>query len=556
MFSAARRRNGYAGLHDLVMKTRVVLRPRAVEARTAVSRAAADHRAAAGGDRLGPYVVEPGVKPMALSAPVVVQGYDDRLRRPIWVEMLPPGTPPLEVSRRDLGRPARTRWLSGRRADGECWDAYEAVEGQPFPEAAVSPQPWSRVRHWLADLSGEIAAGMKDGSLPLLHIDRIWIGSDDRARLLDWPPPSPADTARASAGQGRAGTAPTPDPRSRIPSPREAQQFLYGLVAGALRGVDPDTARAAAVAIPLPITARALLQKLRDGGVDSLETVRAEAETQLRNPADVPILRRAIQVALCGMLTLLMPVVVIGAILLLQRSQTGDPEAFALKACTGKLASFEKLGAKMTVKQQQDREAIEVYIAEHLSDAVVESAAVARAFPAVNRARGEHALAERAIANHPQRSPAQVKKADEVVAKLIADQSKGLTVLQTPLALLAIAVAAAAFASAFVGVVALLGSLTARGGFTFRPFGTALVREDGSPAGRIRAFLRALMSWCPAAVLCTLVVLGPGPNSPDLTLTLLNTAILLLFIGCAAWAILHPSRGIQDRFAGTWIVPR
>jgi hypothetical protein len=554
MFSTARRRNGYAGLHDLATKTRVVLRPRAVEARKAVLRTATDHSWASGGDRLGPYVVgsasDKATADRTVDKPVVVQGYDDRLRRPVWVEMLPPGTPPLEVSRRDLGRPARIRWLSGRRAQGECWDAYEAVEGRPFLEAAASPQPWSRVRHWLADLSSEIAAGMKDGSLPLLHIDRIWIGSDDRVRLLDWPaPPSRAETERASAGL-------RPSHPSQIPDSPSGQRFLYGLVAGALRGVHPDTAREEPVAMPLPITARALLQKLRDGAVDSLEAVRAEAETQLRNPADVPIRRRATQVAFCAMLPFLATVAVVGAIYLLQRTQTADPEAYALRACTGKLASYERLGSRITVKQQQDREAIEIYIAEHLRDAVVESAAVARAFPVTNRVRGEHVLAERAIANHPQRSPAQVKNADEVVAKLIADQSKGLMALQAPLSLWSIAVAVAAFVSAFVGVFALIGSLTARGGFTFRPFGIALVKGDGSHAGRIRAFLRALMSWFPAAVLCALILNGPGVNTPDLILTLLNTAILLLFIGCAVWAALHPSRGIQDRFANTWIVPR
>jgi hypothetical protein len=29
-----------------------------------------------------------------------------------------------------------------------------------------------------------------------------------------------------------------------------------------------------------------------------------------------------------------------------------------------------------------------------------------------------------------------------------------------------------------------------------------------------------------------------------------------MFIGGAVWALLHPSRGIRDRYAGTWIVPR
>ena len=114
-------------------------------------------------------------------------------RRGVWIELLPGGAPPVPAWRRDLGRPARARWISGRRLGSECWDAYEAIEGRPLLEAIGSPQPWSRVRHWIADLAQEIAAGLKDGSLPALAFDRVWIGSDDRARLLDWAP------ARASA---------------------------------------------------------------------------------------------------------------------------------------------------------------------------------------------------------------------------------------------------------------------------------------------------------------------------------------------------------------------
>jgi eukaryotic-like serine/threonine-protein kinase len=90
MFSTARRRNGYAGLHDLATKTRVVLRPRAVEARRSASRTmAADSDVAAGGDRLGPYVVAASTTGTPVSVPAVVQGYDDRLRRRVWVEILP-----------------------------------------------------------------------------------------------------------------------------------------------------------------------------------------------------------------------------------------------------------------------------------------------------------------------------------------------------------------------------------------------------------------------------------------------------------------------------------
>jgi len=38
--------------------------------------------------------------------------------------------------------------------------------------------------------------------------------------------------------------------------------------------------------------------------------------------------------------------------------------------------------------------------------------------------------------------------------------------------------------------------------------------------------------------------------------TLLQTFVLAVFIAGAIWAALHPARGIQDRIAGTWIVPR
>jgi len=549
MFSTARRRNGYAGVHDLATKTRVVVRPRAVEARKTVLRGArADHGRAAGGERLGPYVVAEGVKGHAVRSATVLNAYDDRLRRGVWLELLPAGTPPLESKRRDLGRPARARWLTGRRDGAECWDAYEAVDGQPFLAAITAAQPWSRVRHWLADLSDEIAAGMKDGLLPPLAVDRIWIGDDDRARLLDFTPPAfAADTAAAGRPSGDLG--PPPDARN-------AQRFLYGVAAGALRGVNPDIAREERLAMPLPLAARALLESLRSGTMASPDEVRTHAELQLRNPASHPVKRRATQIAICAALPVILTIATVGALQLLRRSQTADPAAYALKTCAGQLVSFDKLGSRMTVKQREDYRLIEIYIAEHLKDAAEESAAVARAFPVMNRVRGEHEVTARAIARHPTRSPEDVKKADEIVAALLKNQSSGLVALGTPMALWSLAVTMVGFAAGFVGVFAIVGSLVTRGGFTFRPFGAALVKNDGSLAGRPRAFLRALVTWSPIAVLCFLIVKGPNPAGADMQLTLLNTAILLMFIGGAVWALLHPSRGIQDRYAGTWIVPR
>ena len=124
-FSTARKGNGYAALQDLASGTRVVLSPRSMEARKTAVRAARVAGAAYEGDRVGPYLVPRGsfARVQSAAGSVIVEGFDDRLRRPVWVELLPEGAPPVPAWRRDLGRPGRMRWLSGRRLGGDCWDA-------------------------------------------------------------------------------------------------------------------------------------------------------------------------------------------------------------------------------------------------------------------------------------------------------------------------------------------------------------------------------------------------------------------------------------------------
>lgn len=151
LFATVRRRNGWAGLHELVTATRVVM-PLPGVVRPVVARPADVVPPQATVDRLGPYqVLEPGDH--------LVLGYDGRLRRRVWIRRSQPDTPGLPAVRRDLSRPGRLHWLTGRREAKTCWDAYEAVEGQPFVSVVRVPQPWSTVRHWLRDLATELATG-------------------------------------------------------------------------------------------------------------------------------------------------------------------------------------------------------------------------------------------------------------------------------------------------------------------------------------------------------------------------------------------------------------
>jgi len=478
---------------------------------------------------------------------VIIEGFDTRLRRGVWLERLPERTPAVPPGRRDLGRPTRTRWLSGRRDGDQCWDAYEKVEGQPLLRAIAEKQPWSRVRHWLADLADEVAAGLRDGSLPVLALDRIWIGSDDRARLLDWPAPgSPPLEARSLSI----------DPRSSSVSFEDVQRFLYGVAAGALTGTNPDLAREDPLAMPLPLPARTLLLALHDGTLADVDALRAQADTLLRTPSVFQAYRRATQIAVCAATPVIIPIAVLFAIQVQQRMQSTNPAAFALDACVDRLATFEKLGTKITPQQRADRDAIEIYIAEHLRGDVDEATAVARSFPITNRPKGKYALAYRAIADHPQRSPEQVKHADQVVADVLAKSAKGLGQLTSPMLQSSIALMMIAGSTAFVGALGLLGALFVRGGFTLRTFGAALVTSDGRQASRLRAFWRALVTWSPAVVMCLILYKGPEVDHPTLKVLAAQAGVIAVMMAGTIWALFHPSRGIQDRLAGTWIVPR
>jgi eukaryotic-like serine/threonine-protein kinase len=542
LFSTARRANGYAALHDRATGTRVVLRPQTVEARHGAARPSFVPRPSTSSTRIGPYVVAPDVREQvpAVAAPVAVDAYDDRLRRGVWLELLPIGTPPVPAQRRDLGRPARARWLSGRRSGIECWDAYEAVEGQTFLEAIARPQSWSRVRHWLADLAQEVSAALKDGSLPALRADRVWISSDDRARLLDWPPPGAKTPARAESRD-------FPD----------AQEFLYGIAAGALRGIEPGLAASQPPSMPLPRPARALLLGLRDASLGSGDAVAASASAVLRNPATFPGSRRLLQLLVCSMVPLLMVVSVFSALRWQLRVRTADPAAYTLDACLKQLVALDKKGpSRLTDKQREQRDDIEIYIAEHLREGAADSASYAAAFPGAASFQHQYKMAARALQNHPVRSPEQVKKADQTVAQLIAGTTAQVERLNRPVVLWGVLAMIAAGSAAFVGVLGLIGALAGSGGFSLRAFGGALVRADGRDASRLRALARALAAWSPVLLFVVLIKVGPDLDKITPGFAALYTLVPVMLLAGAVWAWRHPSRGIQDRIAGTWIVPR
>ncbi len=252
LFATARRRNGHAGIHDLMSGTRVVtilpVRDETEELSfETISLPETRHS-------MGPYVVMESLR----KAPddELILGYDDKLKRKIWIHVRPPGTVPLPESRHDISRPGRLRWINGKRTPEMSWDAYEAPEGKPFLRHASKRSSWARVRIWLAEIIEEIGIGLEEESLPsLMGLGQIWITAKGRVKLFDF-------------------SAPDLDPKMKLPDPveisgvpeslRAMRELLKQAALSALEGVPRglDDARRGVPSIPLPLQARSFIETL------------------------------------------------------------------------------------------------------------------------------------------------------------------------------------------------------------------------------------------------------------------------------------------------------
>ncbi|HTM24949.1 MAG TPA: protein kinase [Vicinamibacterales bacterium] len=540
LFCTARPSNGYLGVHDRWTRTRVVGRRVSIEGRARVERQHPSETAIAGDVRIGPYLLPEGA-PTRVDTPVSLLGFDDKLRRRVWIDFLPPGTPALSAARRDLDRPARARWLAGRRDGPECWDAYEAVDGQPLRDLAATPQHWSRVRHWLDDLAREIAAGFADGTLPPLNPNCVWIGRDDRARLLEWTRPG-------------AGVQDPPEPKAA--DLQSAQQLLYAVIVGALLGVAPDAARQLPPNTPLPLPARKTLLGLRDAAFASASALLDGISAALASPAHYPRGKRALQIAASAALPVLLTAVTVGGVVALSRRDAGSEKILALQACLDAIDNAAKALRKgPDPRAEQKQRDAEIYIAEHLSDAVRDPATWNRSVPNLG-ARAGRARARHALDAHPVRSVDDVRRADAAVSQLMDEQRSGLSRLSTWTGLWVLAIAISSGTFVITIVMSALGAAVTGSGFTFRPFGARLVNRRGQPASRVRALWRSGVTWTPVFATLALFTFTPKPPDYRPAILLLQTSLMLGMIAAAVWAAYHPSRSIQDRLSGTWIVPR
>jgi hypothetical protein len=275
LFSTARRSNGFSGLHDLASRTRVVRRldssardlqsvPRHVVKVTPEAR------------HVGPYASLETHTDQEIDR--VLLAYDEVLRRHVWIHVRPLGAPAVPPARRDLARPGRLRWLTGKRTPVECWDAYDAPAGIPFVTIGPDQRSWSTARFWLFDIARELEAIVADRSDLELDTEHVWITESSQAILLDF----------------RCPGLPAPASAAVRPPSRLVTSDAYAFVR-----------RVATVALgderSLPVHAHAFLEQLEQRGFPDLKAIAAALQETFGRTAVLTPARRGVHLALCAL---------------------------------------------------------------------------------------------------------------------------------------------------------------------------------------------------------------------------------------------------------------
>ncbi|MEX2119400.1 MAG: protein kinase [Pirellulales bacterium] len=536
LFVTMRRHNGYAGVHELASATRVVRVP-AVERRPTLSSADDPLPEMQDEARIGPYHV---LGPLE-SAPrhELILAYDTRLLRKVWIHKRPAAEPSPLPKLRELARIGRLRWLNGQRDGDWGWDAYEAPSGKPLLKLIDAGQPWDAVRFWLLDLAQELSASRLDETLPpVLDLDRVWITADGRAKLLDFPAPGLAANKRR------------PLASSGPPDSSAAALFLKRVAIAALEGrvlpAEDVGSRNLSARIPLP--ARALLNGL--GRREDEATCIAELESLTRKPASVSAQRRVGALAACWLFPLMMAAFLMTMLVSERQFLRKHPEVGELAGYVGyyRLLDRDDLDPGPAALS----EAVEIFVAdrfrETITDPEIWADPSAKGFVDADDQR----LLKEFVEAHPSPSPEQVAEASKLIQSIyVRDMIHALSWSPDDYlysgSMASLLGAVALFLGIFVVLPSLASALLLGDTLLLRFLEVAVVDRAGARASRLRLFWRNMLLWSIVLLGLGLLILLARRGGPSAAFVLIIYWIVATFTA---------QRGLHDRLAGTWLVPR
>lgn len=537
LVSTMRRRNGFAGLHELVSRTRVVALEQA-ESRIDVSDVAIPLTSAPTAS-YGPYTA---VGTMWRSDDeALVVAHDNELHRDVWVHLFrdPRRAPPIE---RLHGRRAGSLpWLQRAQADGWWWDAYGAPSGVPLVGWVHERGrlAWPEVREALHSVVVELVARFeREATAGTLSLQHVWVDRAGHAVLLDMPAESPGASSADTSEQEV-----TPD--NWVP-------FVRDVLALSLTG--HVEAAEAMPGVPLPEYARSLVQRV------VTETPPFESPGALANVLEgmrgrlgtVTQLRRLAPFGVAAML----PALIVGATLVFPVFLARMPSWYLdlgprLPTYERELRRLDADSATADSASRATARAIRIVLSHayaasqgnpqmrdaFLSGLPTEARAVvqhaAEQYPSPSDEDVEAARVRVRTHAAGSGSPGMLLSADSVSSALGAKWPKAL--------------GGSFQALGFFGFVAVVLALIFRGPVLLQVFGIAVQSTAGEPAGRWRCAARSLVAWAP---LMALLLLGD-----DVTFWV-SFGLIAVGLAGAYLTIQDPARGPADRLMGTVLVPK
>lgn len=525
-----RKRNGYATLYDLLTDTRVVAQP---PQKSTAQNAQAKREPTArpvDGQRVGFYEIPAGID---FGTPgQVCLGYDPVLRRNVWLRRAAADEPPVNSEARDLARRGRLRWLTGTRTPEGSWDAYEYVDGCRLLDRE-SPAKWEEVRIWLLDLAEELAAVQESSAFqPELNLDRIWIGHDGHARILDFPLNIETDSGNK--------------PESEALTVAGVQTFLWQCAQMALGNASaPLVNQEVARNRMLPLHAYEMLSCLRDRSFKTSDGLIRQLHSTQHKPTTIPRWRKFIAASLTSLMPFTLGGIMVANVQYVENKLYAiHPDIIVLGECLGRLSELNGDESSSNEADADEVKALQIYISVNFGDTIQETSLRENALV---KAYYPHflSIADACLDYYPNPTQEDAEWANSMLEEQLQQYRKRDYVLAPQYA-----VFWGNFGAVYL-IIAICSSViftVTRGGILPRAFGIAIIAKSGRRASRSRCFLRSLITWSP--VLLAFVNL--------LTLRWLaapyNICVPFAILGAGALWLTFGQRSVQDAAAGTFLV--
>jgi hypothetical protein len=337
------------------------------------------------------------------------------------------------------------------------------------------------------------------------------------------------------------------------------QQFLAQVAGTALEGSDAASGGVESCRALVPLHARSFLEGLARRAFDEARFIVGNLQSLIAKPAEITRARRAASLAFVPAIAFLLAALLV-AMLDFARihwerawgaAYPGQPSL----RIAAEIFRDESESLKEGNGDPKELELVGAYIATHFGS-VITNESFWLSKPKLRLEPDSRAALNEAIAKYSASDAATVARAEREMSRRLARreqaQRSGFVWIGAGMVLVVGAVAA---------LVDLVGALGFRVLPVLRLFGFSVVNRSGALASRGRLFVRWILVWVPSlAAIVAMTEIAKAITNRETSLPV-GTELGILFILMAAldavviYAALRPNAGLQDRLAGTRLVP-